>query len=277
MKIDVFGTTLTWENEQILAELKSRSINAGFINIKELGLVAGPKLGFIYASKAYELPDIVYCRGGFSVSAPAQGDIILITLDKLGVKVVDDSQAIITNKYKGATLARLEHAAILHPNSILAQPGPAIDVPFEKYVVKPVNGGKKAGMELIEGKKKYKPKEPVIIQEYIEAKGVDIRIHVIGNRVIGAMERSAKKGEWRSNVSLGGKAKLIKPSAKQELLALRATEACGIDVAGVDILTNEKGESLVLEVNRAPQFKAFMEITKINYPQKLVDYLIQRL
>lgn len=92
----------------------------------------------------------------------------------------------------------------------------------------------------------------ILIQEYIkEAGGNDLRCLVIGGKVVAAMERRAREGEFRANLHRGGTAVAAKPSPEERRLAVRAAKAIGLNVAGVDILRSRRGP-LVIEVNSTP-------------------------
>ncbi|MDX1572276.1 MAG: 30S ribosomal protein S6--L-glutamate ligase [Xanthomonadales bacterium] len=91
-----------------------------------------------------------------------------------------------------------------------------------------------------------------LIQEFIkEAGGADLRCFVIGERVVAAMKRQAKEGEFRSNVHRGGSATLEKITSQERLVATQAAKAMGLNVAGVDIIRSDHGP-LILEVNSSP-------------------------
>jgi RimK family alpha-L-glutamate ligase len=95
-----------------------------------------------------------------------------------------------------------------------------------------------------------------IVQQFIETGGMDIRLVVAGGEVVGAIERLAMPGEWRTNVALGAVRRPLQPSADARVLALRAAAAIGIDLAGIDLAIGPDGNHVVLEVNGAVDFSA---------------------
>lgn len=119
--------------------------------------------------------------------------------------------------------------------------------------------------------------EQVIIQEFIsEVQGSDIRIIVIDGKVEGAMKRQAKKGEFRSNLHQGAKAKPVKLNPEEEALAIRTTELLGLDVAGVDLLRSDRGP-LILEVNASPGLEGIEQTTKISIAEKIIELIERRI
>jgi glutathione synthase/RimK-type ligase-like ATP-grasp enzyme len=93
-----------------------------------------------------------------------------------------------------------------------------------------------------------------LVQSLVEPVGRDIRVVVAAGRVIGAIERRAALGEWRTNVSLGATRRALDPPLAARALALRAVAALGLDLAGVDIAGADTGVMRVIEVNAAVDF-----------------------
>jgi ribosomal protein S6--L-glutamate ligase len=113
----------------------------------------------------------------------------------------------------------------------------------------------------------------VIAQQFIkEAGGADIRAFVVDGKVIGAMKRQGKEGEFRSNLHRGGNAIIIELTDEEERTALKATKAMGLGVAGVDMLQSSKGP-LVLEVNSSPGLEGIEMATKKNIAKEIIRYL----
>jgi len=112
-------------------------------------------------------------------------------------------------------------------------------------------------------------------QKYLPTKW-DLRVIVLGGKVLGAMKRSASGSEFRSNYSLGGEVEKWDLSEDDGRLAERVANLCRLDYCGVDIMKNEAGESFVLEVNRQCQFKGFEESTRINVAKKTIEMVLNR-
>jgi ribosomal protein S6--L-glutamate ligase len=92
----------------------------------------------------------------------------------------------------------------------------------------------------------------ILVQEFIkEAAGKDLRCFVVNGKVVASIERSAPKGEFRSNIHMGGTAKKIKITQEERRLAIKAAKILNLAVAGVDIIRSNKGP-LLLEVNSSP-------------------------
>jgi ribosomal protein S6--L-glutamate ligase len=113
----------------------------------------------------------------------------------------------------------------------------------------------------------------ILVQEFIkEANGNDIRCFVIGDKVVAAMQRQAKAGEFRSNIHLGGKGMPIKITPAERAIAVRATKILGLNVAGVDIIRSNRG-AMVLEVNSSPGLEGIEETTGIDIASKIIEFI----
>lgn len=102
--------------------------------------------------------------------------------------------------------------------------------------------------------------------------GRDVRILVLGRRCLGAMERRAPSGDFRSNIAVGGVAKAIPVDSIMRKLALAAARATGMEFCGVDLLPTHEGFK-ILEVNRFAQFQGFERATGVNVAGEIVKHL----
>jgi RimK family alpha-L-glutamate ligase len=112
------------------------------------------------------------------------------------------------------------------------------------------------------------------VQRIVDHGGRDVRVFVVGGRVVAAIERRAPAGEWRTNVSQGGTAHPIALPQEWESLALQASAAVGAEYAGVDLLPAQDGSIYVLEVNGIPGWQGLQEATGVDVGGAIVEHLI---
>lgn len=112
-----------------------------------------------------------------------------------------------------------------------------------------------------------------IMQEYIESsKGRDVRIHVVGDRVVTAMERR-NENDFRANVTNGGKMKMYTPTKEQEEMAVEVCRELGLDFAGVDIMFGKENKPILCEVNSNAHFKNIFDCTGVNVAEHIMKYI----
>lgn len=122
---------------------------------------------------------------------------------------------------------------------------------------------------------KEKKASSIMFQEFIDYKA-DLRVFVLGDKVLGAMRRIPKNGEFRANYSLGGDVEVFEASNEIKNSALAAARACNLDYAGVDILIDKEEKLFVLEANRNPQMKGISKALGINVAERFVEFVIGR-
>lgn len=112
-----------------------------------------------------------------------------------------------------------------------------------------------------------------LFQQFIPAKS-DTRVLVLGNRVLGAIQRqSARDDEFRHNVALGGTATQIKVTPEMRRIAIAAAKVEKFEFAGVDLIQHKgTGEFYILEVNRSPEFEGFMSATGMDVPYEVMKF-----
>ena len=117
--------------------------------------------------------------------------------------------------------------------------------------------------------------QPVIIQQYIETGGADIRIIVVGNKIAGSMKRQADEGQKRANIHAGGKGVPVKIDYRTKQIALKTAEVLGAEICAVDILESVKGP-LVIEINLSPGLQGITEATKVDVADQIAKYLYEQ-
>ena len=148
-------------------------------------------------------------------------------------------------------------------------------------IIKLQEGTQGLGVILAETKKSaksiidtfYKMDTSILIQKYIEeSNGEDIRIFVVGKKIVASMKRSSAVGEFRSNVHRGGDTEAIKPTREEQFIALNAVRHLGLGVAGVDLIRSKNGP-LLIEVNASPGLQGIEAATDVNIAREIIHYV----
>ena len=228
--------------------------------------------------------DAVIPRIGASVTT--YGTAVLRQFEVGGVYSVNESVAIARSRDKLRSHQLLARKGVGMPITGYAHGADATDdligfVGGAPLIVKVVQSTHGSGVVLAETNKAAESvinafrglNADILVQEFIkEAGGADIRCFVIGDKVIAAMKRQAKEGEYRSNLHEGGVATVVKLSPAERALAVRAASVIGLDVAGVDIIRSAHGP-LVLEVNSSPGLEGIEKATGKNVAGAIIEYL----
>lgn len=116
-------------------------------------------------------------------------------------------------------------------------------------------------------------KENILVQEFIkEAQGADLRCLVVGDKVVAAMKRQGKEGEFRSNLHRGGNASIARLTPGERATAVQAAKIMGLNVAGVDLLRSNHGP-VVMEVNSSPGLEGIETATDKDVAGMIVSFI----
>lgn len=120
--------------------------------------------------------------------------------------------------------------------------------------------------------------KPLIFQEFVKSSfGRDIRLQVVGNRVIASMYRYSVDGDFRANLTIGGKMQPYEPTKEQCNMVIRCCEILGLDFAGVDLLFGKNDEPILCEVNSNAHFKNIYDCTGVNAADAIISYIISKI
>lgn len=237
-----------------------------------------------YHGEKLEGFDAIIPRIGASITH--YGTAVLRQFEMMGVYPINESVAISRSRDKLRSLQLLSRKGVGLPVTGFAH---SIDdtsdliklVGGAPLVVKLTEGTQGKGVVLAETRKAaesvidafHELDANFLVQEFIkEAGGADIRCLVIGEKVVAAMMRQAKEGEFRSNLHRGGTAKLIKLSKEERATAIKAARTMGLNMAGVDILRSERGP-LVMEVNSSPGLEGIERSTHKDVANMLIEFI----
>lgn len=228
--------------------------------------------------------DAVIPRIGASVTF--YGTAVLRQFEMMGVYPLNESVAITRSRDKLRSLQLLARKGIGLPVTGFAHSPDDVQDMLEMVggapaVIKLLEGTQGIGVVLAETRKAAESvieafmglKANILIQEFIkEAGGADIRCLVVGGKVIAAMKRQGKEGEFRSNLHRGGSATLVRLTPEERSTATRAAAIMGLNVCGVDILRSNHGP-VVMEVNSSPGLEGIEAASNKDVADQIVQFI----
>lgn len=228
--------------------------------------------------------DAVIPRIGASVTF--YGTAVLRQFEMMGIYPLNESVAISRSRDKLRSMQLLSRKGIGLPITGFADTPDDIQdlitmVGGAPLVIKLLEGTQGVGVVLAETQKAAESvieafmglKANILVQEYVkEAGGADIRCFVIGDKVVAAMKRQAKEGEFRSNLHRGGSASLIRITPEERSTAVRAARTMGLNVAGVDVLRSNHGP-VVMEVNSSPGLEGIESATGKDVAGQAIQFI----
>jgi len=228
--------------------------------------------------------DAVIPRIGASVTF--YGTAVLRQFEMMGVYPLNESVAISRSRDKLRALQLLSRKGIGLPVTGFAHRPDDVDdlikmVGGAPLVIKLLEGTQGIGVVLAETQGAAESvieafmgmKANILVQEFIkEAGGADIRCFVVGDKVVAAMKRQGKEGEFRSNLHRGGSANLIRITPEERSTAVRAAKTMGLSVCGVDLLRSNHG-AVVMEVNSSPGLEGIETATGKDIAKQVIEFI----
>lgn len=246
---------------------------------------------------------LLYIEGGNIVSKATEYDFCvfwdkdkyaLTMLDKIGMPMFNSCKSILTCDDKMLTYIELANNGVPIPKTyagllcyqknevVKPETMDLIEELSYPMVVKNSYGSLGNGVflarnreELAEIMEEVKCKS-YLIQEYIKTSyGKDVRIIVIGDKIVGAMLRKSNN-DFRSNIGSGGSGEVFELTDEMKALALKTAKILGLDYCGIDVLFGENGP-VICEVNSNAYFFTFERVTGINVAEHYVDFILQKM
>jgi ribosomal protein S6--L-glutamate ligase len=277
--------TKLYSTKRLVEACEARGHSARVVNhVKCDLLIEQKKPQILYNGQPLSGVDAVIPRIGASVTF--YGTAVVRQFEMMKVFTTTESQALVRSRDKLRSLQILTRSGVGIPKTVFTNyskdVGSIVDsVGGAPCIIKLLEGTQGLGVVLAETKKAAVAvceafnslKARVIVQEFIsESKGMDVRAFVVDGRVVGAMKRTGKEGEFRSNLHRGGSAKLIELTHEEEVTAIKAAKALGLHVAGVDMLQSERGP-LVIEVNSSPGLEGIEKATGEDIAGEIVKFI----
>jgi ribosomal protein S6--L-glutamate ligase len=237
-----------------------------------------------YKGELLEGFDAVIPRIGASITF--YGTAVLRQFEMMGVYPLNESVAITRSRDKLRSLQLLSRKGIGLPVTGFAHSPDDVEdllasVGGAPVVIKLLEGTQGVGVVLAETHSAAESviqafnglKANILVQEFIkEAKGADIRCFVVAGKVVAAMKRQGKEGEFRSNLHQGGSATIIKITPEERMTAVRAAKAMGLNVCGVDLLRSNHGP-VVMEVNSSPGLEGIESSTSKDIAGQIIEFI----
>lgn len=276
-----------YETKRFIEEAEKLSIDLDILSPDQFELFVNKddECSIFVDGEPLELPDFVLPRLGSGTSYFALA--LIRQFERLNIPCINSSLGIEVVKDKLYSQQILAQKKIAVPKTMLMKFPVDVEFISKKFnyplIIKTLSGSLGKGVFLMENRKQLEdltriielanPKMNVIVQEMIEdSHGKDLRVFVVGRRVVGCMLRKAKENDFRANYSAGGTVEKFPLTPSIEWIALEASNIFGLDIAGVDLLFD--GDSYkICEVNSSPMFKGLESCTNVNIPQVIFEYI----
>lgn len=243
------------------------------------------RLGVRYLGEFLGRPDALIPRIGSSVTS--YGAAVVRQFEMMDVYTVLGTEALLRSRDKRTALQYLAANKLPVPDSVFTSMPEnvesALRVLGEAYpvVIKTLNSTQGQGVILGESQSAAQSvaeafirlREEILLQRFIsESKGKDVRVFIVGGKVVATMERSAQNGEFRSNLHRGATSHKVRITCLEEEIALKAAALMGLEVAGVDILRSDAGP-LILEVNASPGLEGIEGTTGVDIAGLIIRFV----
>jgi RimK family alpha-L-glutamate ligase len=292
MRVAILSARTGWHTDELLRALTARGHAGCVVPYEALVARIGPqgKRGAL-TSASRELFDVDAVLARIIPNGSLEQIIYRVDalhwLEDRGVPVMNSPRTIERCVDKFYTSALLHEAGLATPETVVCEgvdDAMAAVREMGDVILKPLFGSMGHGMVRVSDPevafrilRALDVTRPVFyVQRVIEHDGCDVRALVVGDRVVAAIERRARDGGWRTNVSLGGEARAVELSPAWSELALRAARAVGADYAGVDLVPGRDGVVYALEVNGIPGWSGVQSTTSADVAGAIVDRLLAR-
>lgn len=265
MRLLVLSRNATlYSTSRLVLAARSRGHQVTVVDPLDLRIVISRGHPAVYrGSQALPEADLVLPRIGASITN--YGLAVVRQFDLMGVPVLNTALAIARSRDKLRAMQLLTRRNIDIPVTVCARTPDSIHqalghVGGPPVIVKLQQGAQGIGTMIAETPQAvtslletlWAMGQDIVLQQYIaEAKGRDLRVLVVGGRVIASMRRQAKAGEFRSNLHRGGLGVKVALDRRYRRAAIEATRIMGLEVAGVDMLEAREGPK-ILEINSSP-------------------------
>jgi RimK family alpha-L-glutamate ligase len=287
LKIGILGLRDSWHGLALLHAWQKKGIEPIFADVTQLKVSLGPAPAVLCGETVLSDLDLLMVRevpGGTLEQVIYRMDV-LHQLENMGVRLVNPAGAIEKMVDKYYTSSLLQAVGLRVPPTAVTENFADAMVLFEQLggdvVVKPLFGSRGVGMVRVTdvdvAGRVFKALQlggyVFYLQQFIPHNNRDLRVMVVGNKCIAAMERVSDN--WKTNVSRGAKPWAFQITKEIREASLKAARALGADYCGVDLLYGEDGNLYVLEVNSMPAWQGLQQVTEFDIAERLVENFIE--
>jgi [lysine-biosynthesis-protein LysW]--L-2-aminoadipate ligase len=275
--LTILYDNIRWEEKALYLAAKKRGIEVNNTNCKDLFIDLNENNSSVYKNKIIIQRCVSYFKSLHSTAA----------LDGLGAHIINSLRTAILCGNKLFSHMELQKAGLKTPKAISAfsdvSAMAALDRLGYPAVIKPTVGSwgrliallrdKDAAKAIIEDREHMFPLYHVYyFEEFVKRPPRDIRAIVVGDRVVAAIYRYSTQDEWKTNMALGGHAEICPVTIELEDICIKATNAMGGQIVGVDLMESKEHGLIVHEVNNTTEFRNTVRVTGIDIPGLIVDY-----
>lgn len=260
--------------------------NRMLLKLASVGGKSTARLFYQTSEQELQLDEYQAVLPRFGATSTEMGCYVLQHFEIKKTKVLNNAKAFRLARDKWQSLQLLAAYGLPIPSTSyigeLVESSSQLALHFPAVVLKTLVGMQGTGVELYEETNTALNKlkmlkqvgEKALVQDFIaETRGQDIRAFVIGDQVSASMQRTAGNGDFRANLHQGGKAESIELTEEEKQIAIQATKAIGLDVAGVDLIRTKQGP-MILEVNASPGLEGIETVSGKDIAGMMVDYLL---
>jgi ribosomal protein S6--L-glutamate ligase len=276
-----------YSTRRLLEAGKARGLEVKVLDTLRCDLVVGreaPRV--LYRGEAVAEVDVVIPRIGASITS--YGLAVVNQFELMGVPALNGAVAIARSRDKLRALQLLAGFGIDIPRTVMCRYRDEVPLAVEQVgglpcIMKLIQGTQGVGVLLantmgeVEGMLDtlWTLGQEILLQELIaESRGRDVRAVVVGDRVVAAMRRTAREGEFRSNIHRGGEGQSLDLPREYAEAAVKAVRVIGLEVAGVDMLESRGGPK-IMEVNSSPGLEALERVTTLDVAGPYVERAVE--
>lgn len=275
-----------YSTNRLYHEAAKKGHNVRVVDHTRCAVLLGEKKPQIYLGTENITNDVDAIIPRIGTSVTRHGAAIVKQFEMNGAFTTAKSLGIIRSRNKLRTMQILARKRIPIPKTLFAKDTSNIKEHIKllggaPIIIKLQEGTQGLGVMIADSKKSaksiieslYNMNVNIILQEYIEeANGEDIRVYIVGNKIVASMMRKSTEEDFRSNIHRGGTMESVTLTEYEKKIAIHTAKVLGLPVCGVDIIRSKRGP-LVIEANSSAGLEGIETHTKVNVAGEIIKFL----